>query len=146
MTSYLLIASGVGTRSPTWTTAVECKGAVICTPAYPRYPFTAGWTGGGGGRQGKKNGQCSSASGGTRTHDPWIMSPRPKPLHHQPPPPYIQHTYILTHTRYINTHLNRYSLISLYLPRSGKWVRESFFTPLLTPRGTTRTALQTTCC
>ena len=35
------------------------------TPAYSTYPFTAGWTGGGGGRQGKKNGQCSSASGGT---------------------------------------------------------------------------------
>ena len=32
---------------------------MICTPAYARYPFTAGWTGGGGGRQGKKNGQCS---------------------------------------------------------------------------------------
>ena len=79
-TSYLLTASGVGTRSPTWTTAVEWKVAVICTPAYARYPFTAGWTGGGGGRQGKKNGQSSSASGGTRTHD---MSPRPKPLHHQ---------------------------------------------------------------
>ena len=31
-----------------------------------RYPFTAGWTGGGGGRQGKKNGQCSSVSGGIR--------------------------------------------------------------------------------
>ena len=30
-TSYLLTASGVGTRSPTWTTAVERKGAVICT-------------------------------------------------------------------------------------------------------------------
>ena len=77
-TSHLLTASGVGTRSHTWTTAVEWKGAVICTPAYARYPFTAGWTGGGGGRQGKKNGQCSSASGGTRTRDP-----RPKPLHHQ---------------------------------------------------------------
>ena len=36
---------------------------MICTPAYARYPFTAGWTGGGGGRQGKKNGQCSSESG-----------------------------------------------------------------------------------
>ena len=52
-TSYLLTASGVDTRSPTWTTAVERKGAVICTPAYARYPFTAGWTGGGGRRQGK---------------------------------------------------------------------------------------------
>ena len=31
------------------------KGAVICTPAYTWYPFTAGWTGGGGGKQGKKN-------------------------------------------------------------------------------------------
>ena len=31
-TSYLLTASGVGTQSPTWTTAVEQKGAVICTP------------------------------------------------------------------------------------------------------------------
>ena len=40
--SYLLTASGVGTQSPTWTTAVERKGAVICTPAYARYPFTAG--------------------------------------------------------------------------------------------------------
>ena len=30
-TSYLLTASGVGTRSPTWTTAVEREGAVICT-------------------------------------------------------------------------------------------------------------------
>ena len=89
-TSYLLTASGVGTRSPTWTTAVEWKGAVICTPAYARYPFTAGWTGGGGGRQGKKNGQCSCASGGTWTHDPWIMSSRPKPLHHQAPLTYSQ--------------------------------------------------------
>ena len=68
-TSYLLTASGVGTRSPTWTTTVERKGAVICTPAYARYPFTAGWTGGGGGRQRKKIGQYPSASGGARTHD-----------------------------------------------------------------------------
>ena len=86
-TSYLLAASGVGTRSPTWTTAVERKGAVICTPAYARYPFTAGWTGGGGGRQGKKNEQYSSASGGTRTHDPWIKRTKicttwpPGPVH-----------------------------------------------------------------
>ena len=29
----------------------------IFTPAYARYPFTAGWTGGGGGRQKTKNGQ-----------------------------------------------------------------------------------------
>ena len=94
-TSYLLTASGVGTRSPTWTTAVERKGAVICTPAYARYPFTAGWTGGGGRRQGKKIGQYPSASGGARTHDPWIMSPMHKPLHHQAP--HI-HTYIHTYT------------------------------------------------
>ena len=84
-TSYLLTASGVGTRSPTWTTAVEWKGAVIYTPAFARYPFTAGWTGGGGGRQGKKNGQCSSASGGTRTHDPW---PMPKTQTTSPPGPH----------------------------------------------------------
>ena len=64
----------MGTRSPTWTTAVERKGAVIRTPAYARYPFTAGWTGGGGRRQRKKIGQYPSASGGARTHDPWIMS------------------------------------------------------------------------
>ena len=89
-TSYLLTASGVGTWSPT---AVEWKGAMICTPAYARYPFTAGWTGRGGGRQGKKNGQCSSASCGTRIHDPWIMSPRPKPLHHQAPHTNITHTH-----------------------------------------------------
>ena len=88
-TSYLLTASGVGTRSPTWTTAVERKGAVICTPAYARYPFTAGWTGGGGRRQGKKIGQYPSASGGARTHDPWIMSPMHKPLHHQAPHVYM---------------------------------------------------------
>ena len=62
MTSYLLTASGVGT---TLTTAGEQEGALICTPAYTKYPFTAGWTGGGGGKQRKKNGQYSSASGGT---------------------------------------------------------------------------------
>ena len=73
--------------------------------AYARYPFTAGWTGGGGGRQGKKIGQYPSASGGARTHDPWIMSPMHKPLHHQAPHTYIHtyihiriHTYIHTHT------------------------------------------------
>ena len=38
-TSYLLTASGVGTRSPTWTTAVEWKGAVICTPSLSQVPI-----------------------------------------------------------------------------------------------------------
>ena len=76
----------------------------MCTPAYARYPFTAGWTGGGGGRQGKKIGQYPSASGGARTHDPWIMSPMHKPLHHQAP--HI-HTYIHTyiHTTPTNSEL-----------------------------------------
>ena len=117
--SLLLTASGVGTQSPTWTTAVERKGAVICTPAYARYPFTAGRTGWGGGRQGKKNGQCSSASGGTRTHDPWIMSPMHKPLHHQAP----LYIYTYTHT-YIHTCIHTYiqckkKMQIILLPLSG---------------------------
>ena len=116
--SLLLTASGVGTQSPTWTTAVERKGAVICTPAYARYPFTAGWTGGGGRRQGKKIGQYPSASGGARTHDPWIMSPMHKPLHHQAPHTYI-HTYIQTHIHtntYIHTHIHTNKHTSKSLP------------------------------
>lgn len=32
--------------------------------------------------------------------------------------------------------------MSLNFPKSGRCVRESFFTPRLTPRGTTRTALE----
>ncbi len=38
-----LTASGVGTQSPTWTIAVSWGKA--------RYPITAGWSGGAGGRQ-----------------------------------------------------------------------------------------------
>ena len=114
-TSYLLTASGVGTRSPTWTTAVEWKGAVrvICTPAYARYPFTAGcrtcaW----GWWEAEKEEWLMficNASGGTRTHDPWIMSPRPKPLHHQPPPPPPPPPP--THTHTLNGH-NLYSSLT----------------------------------
>ena len=85
---------------------------MICTPAYARYPFTAGWTGGGGGRQGKKIGQYPSASSGARTHDPWIMSPMHKPLHHQAP--YI-HIYIHTYVRtYIHTYIHTYIPLKPY--------------------------------
>ena len=40
--SYLLTANDVGNQSPILTTAVEQEVAMICTPAYARYPFTAG--------------------------------------------------------------------------------------------------------
>ena len=63
---HFVYAKNLPTELPgSWITAVEQEGDVICTPAYARYPFTAGWTGGGGGRQKMKNGQYSSASGGT---------------------------------------------------------------------------------
>ena len=38
-TGYHLTATGVGTWCPTWTTAVEQDGAVICTPAYVQVPI-----------------------------------------------------------------------------------------------------------
>ena len=92
---------------------------MICTPAYARYPFTAGWTGGGGGRQGKKIGQYPSASGGARTHDPWIMSPMHKPLHYQAPHP---HTYIHTYTSVTVwtvrlTHIHTYTSVTVWTVR-----------------------------
>ena len=77
---------------------------------HPRCPFTAGWTGGGGGRQGTKIGQYSSASGGTRTHDPGIMSLRPGT---QTTSPHI-HTYIHT---YIHTHIHTYT--HTYIPAAA---------------------------
>ena len=78
-------------------------------------PSHSKWRGGGGGRQGKKIGQYPSASGGARTHDPWIMSPMHKPLHHQLGPTHI-HTYVHTYIRtYIHTHTHIHTYIRTYM-------------------------------
>ena len=47
-TSYLLTASDVDTRSPTWTTAVQFKGAMICTqvPIHSWVDYIVGVVGG----------------------------------------------------------------------------------------------------
>ncbi len=69
-----LTASGMGTRSPTWTIAVHEKRPSIFTPANARYP---GWT---GGRQMENRMEKLPELGlNTRTSGP---EPRPQPLHH----------------------------------------------------------------
>ncbi len=48
---HFLTASGVGTQSPTGLLLFQEKRPWIFIPANVRYPITAGWTGGAGGRQ-----------------------------------------------------------------------------------------------
>ncbi len=67
------------------------KRPLICAPANARYPITAGWTGGGGGRQiEKSDGKLLEWGLNSGTSGP---EPRTQPLHHT-------HTHTLTH----NTH------------------------------------------